>query len=251
VADDDGEPRGRDDDERDDLDDYDDDDDEYYDDEDDYDEREVDDRAADKRRRDTWLVAGAAAIIVIAVLVIVLKGDSKKNTDTGTGTSTDSGQVADGGGTTAANASPVWPEEARHPPKGLEGDGQPTAGAAPLPAGVYFWYSDFSGWYIKIIHGQGVGALKIGVGDTTPQGSPVALKDAAPTGVTSTQVSPSKISLDVADSTDPQLVHLDVNGLVGSLTWTFDGVPTNLVTMGVSPNPVGVTPFTVAKQPPK
>ena len=236
MADDDGDPRGQDDDGRDDADDradeHDDehDDDDYYDDDDDdYDEREVDDRAADKRRRDTWLVAGAAAIIVIAVLVIVLKGDDKK-ADTGTGSSTDSSQVADGGSSsTTAAPSPQWPEEARHPPKGLEGDGKPTEGAPPLAPGVYFWYSDFNGWYVKVIHGPTVGALKIGVADTTPQGSPVAIKDAAPTGVTATQVSPSAISLDVTNSPDAQLVHLDVNGLVGSLTWTFDGVPTSVV----------------------
>ncbi len=230
-------------------------DDEFDDDYDNYEDYDFEDdrpasQGAAKGRRDTWLLAGAAVVIIaIAVAVIVFKGDDKKSTSSpSTDSVTAPVPVTD---STPEKKPPQWPDDATHPPKGLEGNGMPSPGAAPLAPGVYFWYA--YNWHVVVAPGDGIGPLSIGVKDTNAPPDPakqvdVKLIGAAPPGVTATNEAKGSLKLIVAPGTGNTLLDLDVNGFVGSLTWTFDGVDPNLVHLGTSPAPIPASPYIVTKQ---
>lgn len=220
--------------------------DEYDDDYDDYDAPPGRDQV--RTRRDIWLVVGAAALIVIAVLVIVVKGsDNKKSNDT----ATTAGAPAGGSSTVATAVKKEWPDEALHPPKGLEGNGDPTPTAPPLPQGVYFW-STFDGWHVRVVRGDKVNGLKIDVRTDNPSEANfkvmASAKKPLPVGATASQIAPGDLSLDVAPGSEPASFVLDVNGFIGQLTWTFDGVDRSLVVLGTSPNSIPNSPFTITKK---
>lgn len=198
--------------------------------------------------RDTWLLAGATlAIIAVVVLVIVFKGDDKKSGNAG---GTDTAQT-DSGGT--AKLPPQWPDEATHPPKGLEGSGKPTPGASPIAPGVYFWYAFH--WQMAVVPGAGVGLLDVTVKDTNAPADPAKQADvkllagsSLPAGVTATNESKGTLKLHIPPSTETTVVSIDVNGFVGSLTWTFSGIDTKLVRLGTSAGPITGSTFVVTKQ---
>lgn len=222
-----------------------------YDDDDDYDDYVPPRRDDARRRRDIWLVVGAAALIVIAVLVIVVKGSDSKKSSNNNNTATTAGAPAGGSSTVTAAVKKEWPDEAVHPPKGLEGNGNPTPTAPPLSQGVYFW-STFDGWHVRVVRGDKVNGLKIDVRTDNPSEANYKVmpseKKPLPTGVRATQIAPGDLSLEVAPGPDPASFVIDVNGFIGQLTWTFDGVDRSLVVLGTSPNSIPNSPFTVTKR---
>ncbi len=180
----------------------------------------------------------AVLVILVAVVVIAVDRGQGKND---TATASDSG---------SSQSQPQWPNDASHPPKGLEGSGAPSKGAAPLPAGVYFWYA--FGWKVVVEPGQGVGPLTITVADPTASPDPakqldVKLDGAAPQGVTATNPTRSTLKLEVTPASGPVRVKLDVNGFIHALSWTFDGIDPALVHLGTSAKPISSSPITVTK----
>jgi hypothetical protein len=119
-------------------------------------------------RKTVLFVQIGLVLVIVAIVAAVLifknnddKDDSTASPGTGPGTSaqvTQPGTPATGGGSTEP-APLVWPANVGGRPAAFgELNGSPADAPGGADPGVYLW-SDYDGWHVWVVHGEGVGDI--------------------------------------------------------------------------------------------
>lgn len=165
-------------------------------------------------RRTVLFVQIGLVLVIVAIVAAVLvakNGDDDKGTSNAAGGDTTAqttvpGAPATGGAGTPTEPAPlVWPVNVGGRPAAFgELDGSPAdapGGAAP---GVYIW-SDYDGWHLWVVHGEGVGD----VNGTVTGDDVVASADVTPEGAGVVTVADKVIAFDI--KSDEDIAGFDFN----------------------------------------